>query len=117
MPERWSGRRTTLKKQDERIHYIYKSSVNRHSREVGTGSTALEPCTSEEGYLPIAGTKSGEMKTPETLLAANARQEHIEGFERETRSLRLQHTSWFVGWPEGTSQRRQGTGVEQEKAI
>ena len=74
-------------------------------------------CTSEEEYLPIAGTKSGVMKTRETLLAADARKEHIEGFERETRSLQLQHTSWFVEQREAVSRGRRPTGVEQPKAT
>ena len=49
--------------------------------------------TSEEEYLPVAGTESGEMKIPETPLAANSQEEHMEGFEREIRSLHFQHTS------------------------
>ena len=78
-------RRSALAKDESRRQNLdYVSNQSEYSDEASDSY-----CTSEEEYLPIAGTKSGEMKTRETLLAANPRKAHIEGFERETRSLRL----------------------------
>ena len=78
-------RRSALAKDESRRQNLdYVSNQSEYSDEASDSY-----CTSEEEYLPVAGTKSGEMKIRGILLAANARKGHIIGFERGTRSLRL----------------------------